>query len=672
MDSAVPVSGEVRRDAHGVPHLRAPSVAALFALQGRVAAHDRAWQLEIERLRSVGRTAELLGPAGVAWDAFARRAQLDLLARRAFDVLDAETRAALAAYAGGVETGLREAACPELRALGPAPGRWHPWTPLGIFTVQHVLFGSFPSALFHARARRVLGPEADLFRTEGLAGGSNAFVLAGSRTRSGLPLIAGDPHRLLEDPGVYAQVRLQCTGPGDPFDVVGLTFPGVPGVQHFGHAGEVAWGVTNAMAAYQQAHEVSLRRRSEEVLVDGEPARVEHQRVAVRGAAPVSIEVLDTARGPVVLGDSDQGAGVVLDSPAHLLGDLGFAALLPLLRSRRVDDVAQALRAWVEPVNNWLIADTAGDVRHLVAGRMPRRDSEGGIVGWVEPLPDREPGPDGVLVTANDRATPAFDVLTDDFAPPFRARRLGELLGPDRLLDAADAAAALADVTSASSRVLLDLVPADLRPPLTEGWDGAMDDSPGAAWYAALREEVVERLCAAPALAPLREPSPYGPIVEPWSHLPVRVAVSLHVILSAERPFGLDAAHVVAEAARAVRHGEHPPWPQRHRFHPLHALEQFGLPHEPRTPPTPLSGDTDTVRCTAWLPGSEVCVRASAARWVWDLADRDAGGWVVPLGAAGDPASPHAHDQHATWAAGGVLPLTTAWEDLRPDPLEHP
>ncbi len=648
----------VHRDAHGIPHLQAGSVTELARLQGRVTARDRGWQLEIERLRGEGRTAELLGSAGVEWDVFARRAGLAALAVRAHDRLDAATRDFLAAYAEGVRDGLAEVVPPELAELGPAPGQWEPWTPLAVFQVQHVLFGTFPSKLFHARARRVLGAEADLFRTEGIAGGSNAFAVGAARTAAGAPLVAADPHRLFEAPNVYQQVRLVCTDPDDPFDVLGLTFPGVPGVQHFGHTGGVAWAVTNAMADVQDLVEVAPDGPDP----TGAPTTRRVETVLVRDAAPVEVEVVSTGDGPVVLDGADGHPALALRTPAGTLGDLGFAALLPLLRSRCVADVERALTHWVEPVNNWLVADTAGRLVHRVAGRVPPRDATAPH-SQTAPLPRREAGADEVLVSANDRRWADFDVLAPDFAPPFRAHRISELLAAAPPVDPTGAVTVLADVEQRAGDALLALVPRALRP----DWDGRMDDSPGAAWFAALREEVVARICDAPVLAPLREPSDHGALFEPWSALAGRVAVSLHVILTAERPFGLDLPALVAEAAEEVAARPHPAWPDRHRFHALHALEQFGLPHTPTTPATPLPGDTDTVRCTAWTPGSEVTVRGSVARLVWDLADRSRSRWVVPLGASGLPDSPHHTDQHAAWARGDALPVQTAWDTLTPE-----
>ena len=118
----------------------------------------------------------------------------------------------------------------------------------------------------------MLGEDAALLCRDGpQSSGSNAWAVGGARTASGSPLIGGDPHRVLESPGVYLQVRLACEDPDDPFDVAGFTFPGVPGVQHFAHAGDVAWAITNALADYQDVFEeswttcVDRRRRAHRV-----------------------------------------------------------------------------------------------------------------------------------------------------------------------------------------------------------------------------------------------------------------------------------------------------------------------------------------------------------------------------------------------------------------------
>ncbi len=365
------MTSRLYRDAYGVPHVRASSVADLAEAQGRVTAHDRTWQLEWQRRRGTGTTAALVGEAGVGWDRLARRTMLVDTARRAFDALSTETQAFVSSYVDGVNAGLR-ADAPELLALDAAPESWEPWTPLAVFHGQHLLFAGLGGELWQRRLEAAVGADARLLSHEGLpAGGSNAWAVGGARTASGLPLIGGDPHRVIESPGVYLQVRLACEDPDDAFDVVGFAFPGVPGVQHFAHAGDVAWAITNAMAAYQ------------DVFVESDPPRdvvtSRTETIVVRDGDPVAVDVVRTTRGVVF------EPGLSLRDAATELGELGFDALLPLLRARTVEDVDVALDHWVEPVNNAVIADVHGAVRYRIAGRVPTRDAAGEWTGWLAP-----------------------------------------------------------------------------------------------------------------------------------------------------------------------------------------------------------------------------------------------------------------------------------------------
>ena len=258
------MTARLYRDSLGIPHVRAANAMELADAQGEVTARDRAWQIEVARLRGEGRLAELIGEAGIAWDVFARRARLDDTGRRAYAALDAETALFVRAYSNGVRRGLAATSASEFDALdarfggGGERGAWPDHGPLLVMHASHVLFTSYPAILWRAHVSRTLGREwAQLFDADaGPTSGSNAWALHGSRTESGMPLLAGDPHRMFELPGVYQQVRLAC----NDFDVVGLTFPGVPGVQHFGHTGLAAWGITNAMAHGADVFRETLRR----------------------------------------------------------------------------------------------------------------------------------------------------------------------------------------------------------------------------------------------------------------------------------------------------------------------------------------------------------------------------------------------------------------------------
>jgi penicillin G amidase len=670
------------RDAYGVPHVRATDVLDLARGQGYAAARDRSWQLEYQRRRATGSAAEVLGRPQLPWDTWARRTRIVDTARRALAAMGEESRAFVAAFVDGVNSGLEECRAdpaPELRRLDLTPAPWEPWTPLAVFHAQHLLFASVPGKLWHHRARSLLGAdEALLSRDPAYASGSNAWAVGGARTATGKPLIAGDPHRVFESPGVYTQVRLACEDEG--IDVVGFTFPGVPGVQHFAQAGRVAWAITNACADYQDLFEESL-----DDVVDGH-----EETIAVRGADPVTVEVLATERGPLFEVDRERGRGLSLRDASTVLGDLGFDALLPLLRARTVDDVDRALDAWVAPVNNVVIADTSGTVRFRNAGRVPVR-AEGnrqGIVpgrdpatawaGWVE-LPRDDVPPDGQVVTANERRGSESALLGTEFAPPHRAARIHALLRGRDDLTVDDFAEIHGDSFAITALPLCGMLrELEAQPdPAGEqvrqtilGWDGVMAaGSRGAPAFAAWRVALTRRICAEPVLAPLLDDSVHGPLFAPYLELAAGIGLALEPLANAHTPFGIDVRRLATEAlADAAGHPD--AWGDTHVFGPTHGFHLADADLDPpELPETPVSGDVDTVRCTGWLPSiTDEAFRGSVARYVWDLADPGNSGWVVPMGASGDPRSPHHLDQIEAWTEARLLPIELDWSRLTSEP----
>ncbi|MFJ3235108.1 GNAT family N-acetyltransferase [Streptomyces sp. NPDC086787] len=699
---------EIYRDAWGIPHLRADSAPELARAQGRITTLDRAWQLETERHRAQGTSASFLGPASLAWDVFARRARLDDTARRCLTVLesqDPETADWIRAYVDGVNEGLAEGArrAPEFAAAPLDPGHWEPWTPLAVWLSTHILFAGFPAKLWREQVVRHLGPDAvALFATDGPAtAGSNGWLVGGARTVTGQAVIAGDPHRFIEDPGVYQQIRLACP----EFDVVGLAVPGIPGIAHFGHTGTVAWAITNAMADYQDLYRERLRRTGagvEALGPDGSWRRAARhtETVEVAGEAPVEIEVIETERGPVIAGgpegldgadphgtESGVPTALALRYPPRVTGDLGFGALLPLLRARRVADVDRALDAWAEPVNVVQAADTEGGVLHRVAGRVPVRSA----ANRTRLVPAWEPGhewtgrhetpraglTDGIAVMANQRGPAA--PLGTEFAAPHRADRIRALLDRRRRWSAADMPAIHTDTHLASAAPLLDQLAAldGLGPEAVRlrdrllAWDRRMDaDSTGAAAFAALRGAVVRHLAAHPAFAALTEAPAYPEVLLPWLALVPRIGFALEHLLAAPELYGIDrpaAVRAAVEEVAAAAGGTggstgRKTWGDTHRLAPWRALPL--TPYDPAAEPG-LSGDHDCVLCTTAVPGlTDLAARGPAARYVWDLARREDSAWVVPFGASGIPGSPHHRDQLPRWLGGELVPVVTDWDHL--------
>ncbi|MBB2745242.1 UNVERIFIED_ORG: penicillin amidase [Microbispora rosea subsp. rosea] len=756
----------VYRDAWGIPHLRAGDPYELAFAQGRVTALDRAWQIEVERRRATGTSAAILGPDAVPWDRFARQARLADTAERCLHALDDDTARWLSAYVDGVNAGLPEGArrAPEfgateatrpeavrpeaarhgvaghgatglettgpaaelgaagLDAAGIAPGRWEPWTPMAIWLSHHILFAHFPAKLWREAVAERLGPEAvALFAADGPGtGGSNGWLVPADRTATGAALIAGDPHRFIEDPGFYQQIRLACP----EFDVVGLAVPGVPGIAHFGHAGSVAWAITNAMADYQDLYRERLRCADGRVEALGpngwRPCTAHVEVVEVAGEATVEVEVVETERGPVVMADArvlgEIGHGRVWDAvslryPPRVRRDLGFAALPALLRAKTVADVDRALDRWAEPVNVVLAADTDGGLLHRVAGTVPVRHPDNAlrvVPAWEPghewgdrhaPMPRREIR--GITVMANERGIAA--PLGVEFAPPYRADRIRRLLDGSPRWSAGDMAAVHTDTLLPSAGPLLDLLAGTdglgpeavrLRDRLS-AWDRRMDaGSTDAAAYAAVRAEVVRRLAAHPALASLAGLEAGVPeVFRPWLAPAPRVAYALESLLTTGLLPGLDRA-ALTELARAAledvaARGETTgvSWGDLHRLAPWRALpspaistpvdtagsvDNAGSGDGAAPAEAGLPGDHDCVLSTSSVPGvTHHCARGPAARYVWDLARRDGSLWIVPFGASGVPGDPHWRDQHPLWLRGELVPVITDWNRLTMDPADR-
>ncbi|WP_425578831.1 penicillin acylase family protein [Streptomyces lavendulae] len=695
MSSVTTEAYEVYRDSWGIPHLRASDPLRLSYAQGRVTAVDRAWQLEVERHRAQGSSASFLGPDCVTWDRFARQARLDDTARRCHEALDPDTAAWVRAYVDGVNAGLAEGAARDDRfaRTGHTPTPWEPWVPLSIWIGTHILFAGFATKLWRERVARVLGPgAATLFATDGPGtAGSNGWLVPGERTATGAAIIAGDPHRFIEDPGVYQQIRLACP----EFDVLGLAVPGIPGLGHFGHTGGVAWAITNAMADYQDLYVERLRNTAagdgvEALGPDGawEPVARHTETVTVAGAPDVEVEVLETRRGPVIIrpdaaatadapSTPDAPQTLSLRYPPRVRADLGFAALPALLRARTVADVDRALDGWAEPVNVVHAADTEGGLLHRVAGAVPLRDPANRLrpvpaweprhawQGWM-PAPAEPVQGFAVMANARGIASP----LGVEFAPPHRADRIRALLSGSTDWTPGAMADVHRDTHLASAEPLLALLPAlDALSPAAEklrarllAWDRHMEaDSTDATVFSALRSATVRRLAADPVFAGLAG-APAGPdVFHPWLYLVPRVGYALEGLLTTALLPALDRAAHVRAALEETAAADLPdtPWSEVHVLAPWQAVP------DPQAQWPGLGGDHDCVNATSSVPGfTDRTARASAARYVWDLADRENSLWAVPLGADGVTGSPHHRDQLPLWADCALVPVVTDWTRL--------
>ncbi|WP_035718291.1 penicillin acylase family protein [Gordonia terrae] len=742
----------ILRDGHGIPHVRATTPAGALYGQGRACGEDRRWQIEFMRLRAEGRTAEVFGASCIEWDTFARRAQLDAAAKRIFEASSTRTRDLVAAYAAGVNSTLDDPdtshAAPELEALAHRPQPWRPWTPISVFIMHHVLFGRFTTKLFRLHACRTLGLDAlrfwdfetretdptmpampdEAFLDEILAitrpaspeepspavdlgdpmSGSNAWGVSAEHSSTGAPIVAGDPHRFLELPGIYQQFHLASTGPSDAFDMAGFAFAGVPGVPHFCQGDDIAWGITNAMGDYQDLYLERLTRDDAGTLLvevpggNRVPAGVSTETILVRDAEPVAVQVITTPNGAVVFGGPEDAFAMSMRSPL-LSEEVTFDAPLDLLFVRTVADVEAALANWVEPVNRAVIGHADGTVATHVAGRVPVRAPENywlPVPGWDERYQWRgyergslgDPDFDATLrnpitVTANQRMSdvPALQPLTSECVEPFRADRIAVRLDELTSVSPADCADIHSDVRLEQAKVvqeLLSRVRADsdeaekVRQRLV-AWDRSMEaESTDAYLYAEFRTQLVLGVANTDILAPLRGPHGFPAVFQPWFVPEPRLATALTSVVANTAGIGIDIEAVAVAAldavvARVATFGATPTWGSVHRLAPIHGFDLVGAsPQYPdlfatlRPTPLPLAGDAESVFANAAAVGTHLCITGAAARYVWDLADRNASRWIVPLGVSGDPRSDHFQDQAPRWAAGQLVEVVRDWDTL--------
>ena len=738
---------EVYRDRYGVPHVRAGSTHDAFFGQGFVTAQDRLWHMDHDRRLAYGRWAEYAGQLALEQDIVARRFRILASVKADYNAVNSETRSMLDAFAVGVNAFVESTkALPvEYRLVDSTPELWQPWDCLAAFKARHIQMGVVSSKLWRARMVARLGParaaeihpgypqghmliappgatyrgpapdalaylesSADVVRLlDQSDSGSNNWALDGSRTASGKPLLAGDPHRPLEVPNVYYQNHVACP----EFDAIGLSFPGFPGFPHFGHNAHVAWCVTHAQADYQDAYIERFRPGSTteyEYEYEGEwkQAEVHDEVIEVRGGSPFRIRVTVTRHGPIIQGEPEDGYAIAFKYTATDGPDRGFECIPRMLKATSADDVEEAMRHWIDPCNNFVFGDVHGDMGYVMRGIVPIRSRANAwlpVPGWTgehewegtppfDEMPRIRDPEGGQIVTANnqivDEDFPHYIGL--QFSPEYRARRISERLsGLDRAT-VEDMASVHSERVSVPAQVFVRLL-SDVEP-LDElsarakerlvAWRGSMDrDEVAPTIYSALRMFLNEALVRH-ALGPLADDAFAATGRGAPFHL---LRLEATYVTRAEEgdtsmlPPGTDWASLMAKAlADGVaylkkRLGDEMDawtWGSVHATRPRHTLSD-SLPElasllDP--PSVPLGGDGDTPMAGSYLPADPfVITGTSIARYVFDTSDWDNSRWITPLGTSGHPGSSHYADQARLWGNLQLVPMRYGWDRIAAD-----
>ena len=735
---------EICRDRFGVPHVLARTVQDAFFGQGWVTAQDRLWHMDYDRRNAYGRMAEWLGATAVEGDKVMRRFQIGSTVEGDYRAVDSPTRAMLDAYAAGVNAFLRSTdALPiEYTLLDAKPEPWQPLDSFAVFKVRHIMMGVFEGKLWRAKLVNTLGPEKAAILLRGhppgdlviappggsyegppLDGidelsrnmeairwlqdepdsGSNNWAVHGSRTASGKPLLAGDSHRPLDTPNCYYQNHVACP----EFDVIGLSFPGVPGFPHFGHNARVAWCVTHAQADYQDLYVErfsSDKTPNYEFRGQWKKAEVRREEIIVKGGKVHELEVTVTHHGPVIAGGPGKGYGLAFRYTATASPYLGFECLLPMMKSASVDELNEAMRHWVDPCNNLVSADVHGNIAYLHRGQVPVRSMSNAwlpVPGWTgehewqgtipfEALSRLWNPSTGFIVSANNRIAdesyPYYLALS--FAPEYRARRIYERLKNLTGATVKDMRSIHGDFFSIPAGVLAKVIelaePADefaLRAKgMLAGWNGAMaPDAAAPTIYAAFRIKLLHRIIGnlvGPLVDVMFASTGRGAprhVAELASQIVSRAKTGDPSFLPPGTSWGSLATGALEEAVEYLRNrlGDDLAawkWGSVHRTSPQHPISRLFPGQESflNPPSMPMGGDGDTPLASGYSPGRPFGVTLlSIVRYVFDLSDWDNSCWAVPHGVSGHPGSPHYADQAPIWAAVDLVPMRYTWERIK-------
>jgi penicillin amidase len=738
---AVPRLGakvEIVRDRDGIVTIRAQSEADAFYALGFVHAQDRLFQMDMMRRLGAGRLSEVVGEATVNVDKTMRILGLYRVAQASLANIPNEMRVTLEAYAAGVNAFLDThdgALPPEFAVLGYSPERWQPADSLvwgRLMALQ--LSGNWSEELLRYRLAARLTPAQlnemwrappadelgipqaekpddhaaapalpDVLRERGA---SNNFVVAGSRTASGKPLLANDPHLGLQTPIQWYLVRMETP----TLTLVGATAPGVP-MLIIGHNGKVAWSfVTTASDTQDLFIEKLLPGDPTHYLAPAGPLAFETrtETIKVAGEEDVTLTVRRGRHGPILsdapsLEWTDPAQVLALSWPGFDEDDGTAAALYRIDRARNADELVAAANGFGSPMQNILYADTAGHIGFIAPGRMPLRkklNAAGQMPapGWtgdydwtgyqpVDSLPQIVDPEQGWIATANNDIRPEDygRFLAGRWEAPYRYNRIAELLEATPKHTADTLAAIQIDTVSLAAQQLLPEMLAQFdHSTITLGYEESafaiIKD-----WDLQVTRDRPEPLIFTAWLMELNRAvlaDKLGDQFEDFARFDLRAVVALlgdpKWCDDVRTPAAEDCKWQVSIAFRnaikklAATYGTDPKmwrWGDAHqaRFgHPM--FDRIPILRDLVSGPVATDGDDATVnRATPRVDFESVVfpdVHGAGLRAIFDLADLDRSRFIIAGGQSGNPLSAHYHDLIERWRDGRYVELPGEGADV--------
>lgn len=743
---------EIIRDRWGVNHIYAKNEHDLFFAQGYMAAQDRLFQLEMWRRQATGTVAELLGPQEVKRDIGTRLFRFRGNLEQELKHYHPRGPQIVRAFVEGINAYITEILKTpdklpfEFRVLNTRPGYW---TPDVVISRHQGLLGNVRDELNYGRLVKLLGPDKvreinwfhpvsksgepdltlhvngdDLFQpvlelyeafrlplkfggqatkadedeasintwfdTEKQYVGSNNWVLAGSKTSSGYPMLANDPHRSQSTPSLRYWVHLNAPG----WNVVGAGEPTLPGVS-IGHNDYGAWGLTifetdnEDLLVYDTnpANPNQYRYKGRWV-----PMRVLTETIPVKGGQLVTATLKYTRHGPVVFEDKAKHKAYAVRAGWLETGCAPYLASLRMNQAKNWAAFRQACSFSRIPGENMIWADKNGTIGWQAVGLAPIRKNFSGLVPvpgdgrfeWggylpIQQLPNKLNPAEGYVVTANNNLTPSNfphrSAIGWTWAGPSRAHRIEEVLNDGKRKNLVDFMALQADYLSIPARTLVPLLQHLSSPDnrteqalsYLRKWDYRLNPESVAAavyvaWEGQLKRELAQRLIP-------KQAQTYQ------KNLPSKRVIDWLVTPDSPNPIATRDSLLLTCLDRAVAEltdrlgNDMDDWSYGQRknkhitiTHPLSNLVDKAMQQRINFGPVARGGYGETVNATA---NDLNQTHGASFRILVDTEDWDKALGINSPGQSGNPDSPHYGDLFPIWAENGYFPVFFSKEKVK-------
>ncbi len=741
---------EILVDRWGVAHIYAATQDDVFFLQGYNAARDRLFQIDLWRRRGLGRLSEVFGPGFVDQDRASRLFLYRGDMQKEWQAYSPRAQGIAERFVAGINAYIDEVVANpqslplEFRRFSYTPEKWQAQDVVRIRS--HALTRNLTSEV----ARSYLACHADLktdtmrvmlsppwetkvpqgldpclpkdllkvfqlatqgvylqknaLQSGGMARdatatalattheappeGSNAWVIAPSRSTTGRAILASDPHRAYTAPSLRYITHLSAP----QLDVIGAGEPALPGIS-IGHNGRIAFGLTIFSIDQEDLYVYALNpANAGQYQYQGqwEPFTVLRETIAVKGSKPVDVELRFTRHGPVIHAEPGKDRAFAVRSAWFEPGMAPYFGSIHYMYASNFQEFQRAMADWGAPSENQVYADAKGNIGWVVGGRAPIRPNWDGLMPvpgdgrheWGgfhagDQLPSSYNPPQGWFASANEMNLPPTYPYRErklgfEWASADRYQRLAEVLAKPGKLSIEDSMRLQTDVVSLPARRLLALLgklqstdaKAQSALNLLRTWDGKVTANAGAAalfeiwWSRYLGYVFKETVLSKTGAAIIASPDP------------TRLLQGLE---KPETVFGGDAAAKrdwvlltslhLAWANTEKLLGSDPKlwqWGKLHQAlvaHPFAAAVDGGTAAKLNVGPLPTPGSGNTPNQAGYDPRNFIQTGGPSFRIVVDVGNWDNSRAINMPGQSGDPDSPHYRDLTEMWRKGEYFSL---------------